>query len=158
MNLYEISAEYKSSIAKISDLDLPEDVIADTLEAMTGDFDNKAIALVSYFKNLEVDAKAIKEAEQAMANRRKSIESHIKRLKEYLLVNMQSTGITAVDCPYFSIKLQNNPKAVNIINEALIPTEYVTEVVTLKINKAAIKAAGGCDGVELIAGQRVVIK
>ena len=37
--------------------------------------------------------------------------------EDYLKVNMERTGITKIECPYFKISIQKNSTAVNVTNE-----------------------------------------
>lgn len=158
MNLYEISAEYQKNFLEIADLDLPEEVINDTLEAIQGDVESKSIAVASYKKNLDAEAQAIKDAIKNMKARQAAIENHAARLNNYLKSNMEACGINEITCPYFKLKIKKNTPSVVIKDESLIPDEFKETVETVKIDKAGIKKAGGCEGVEIANGTRLDIK
>ena len=104
-SLYEISKEYQESFTSLTEMDLDAQTLQDTLEAISGDFENKAVNVVKYFANLDAEAKMIKEAEQQMATRRKAIENRSQQLKDYLRFNMEATGITKISCPFFQVSL-----------------------------------------------------
>jgi hypothetical protein len=159
MHLYEIANTHNQALLEMAEMDdLPEEVINDTLEAIDGEFKDKAISVAAFFMNMDADIQAMKDAEKRMAERRKSKENKIKWLKDYLLSNMARTGITNIECPLFKISLRNNPVSVDIIDEDAIPDEFkITETIT-KIDKTAIKNAGGCPGAELIKKKSISIK
>ena len=41
-SLYEIATSYRADVARLADLDLPAEVITDTLDAMSGELEVKA--------------------------------------------------------------------------------------------------------------------
>jgi trehalose-6-phosphatase len=159
MHLYEIANTHNQAFLEMADMeDLPEEVINDTLEALQGSFNDKAISVAAFFMNMDADIQAMKDAEKRIADRRKAKEGKVKWMKDYLLINMQRTGITKIECPQFAISLRTNPESVHIVDESLIPNEFkIIETVT-KIDKNAIKKAGGCPGTELIRAQSINIK
>ena len=142
------------------ELEADQQTIADTLEStgLADDFNNKSLAIAAFFQNIESDIVAMKEAEKRIADRRKSKENQVKNLKEYLLRNMQCTGITKIECPEFSISLRNNPESVEILDESLIPDEFMTVKEVKTPNKTLIKEFGGCAGAEIVRKQSVHIK
>lgn len=157
--LYEIADEYNHALLAMAEMDdLPEEVINDTLEAIEGSLKDKAIAVAGFFRNIETDIDAMKEAEKSIKERRLAKEKQVAWMKDYLLRNMERTGITSIECPQFKISLRNNPESVQIVDESLIPTQFLTEVVEIKVDKKAIKEAGGCPGVELVRNKSVQIK
>lgn len=162
--LYEISRDYQQALAEFADpdIDLPPEAITDTLEAIEGQLQDKAVNVAKFMQNLDAAADAIKAAERRMAVRRKAIEHRVQWLRDYLKLNMEATGITRIDSPWFSLAVQNNPASVEIIDEAVLPDDFTTEVVTIKADKAAIKQAlkSGEDvpGARLTRGTRLAIR
>ncbi len=100
----------------------------------------------------------LKQAEASIKARRVLIEKRIAWMKDYLLKNMQATGITKITCPYFDISTRKNPASVLIKDEALIPAKYKTTEFITKVDKKAIKDDGGCAGVEIVQGESLRIK
>ncbi len=159
MKLYEIADNYRTAFDEMDAMDdLPKEVIDGTLEAIEAEFDDKAIALTSYFKNMEAETEAMKQAEASIKARRVAIEKKIAWMKDYLLKNMQATGITKITCPYFDISTRKNPASVQITDETLIPAKYKTTEFVTKVDKKAIKSDGGCAGVEIVQGESLRIK
>ncbi len=157
-SLYEIAARYEQALIKLTDADLPEEVVQDTLEGIEGEIEEKAVNVAKFIGNLESQAKQIDEAVKAMKARQTSLKNRSARIKTYLHDNMEKSGITAISCPYFDIKIKKNPPSVIIEDEALIPSEFTDTKTVVTINKTAIKKAGGCPGATLQSSTRVEIK
>lgn len=142
-SLYAISAEYQKVFAELSEMDLDEQTISDSLSLIKDDFDNKAINISSLIKNTESQVNAMKEAEKSIYNRRKALENKIDNFKSYLKTNMEACGITHIHHPYFDIKLckcrtsLNEPKDIDL---SKLPKEYIRETI-IKPDKEKIKEA-----------------
>ena len=164
LTLYELSQDYRQAMAELTDpeLELPPEVIADTLEGLQGSVEDKAINIAKFFRNLEAVTDAIKQAEARMAQRRKTMEARIAWLKDYLKQNLEGCGIQKIESPWFVLAVQNNPWAVEISDEDAIPAKYKEKVVTLKLDKLAIKKAleegKKVPGARLTRGTRLSIR
>lgn len=140
--LFILAAEHRAIADKLHNLDLDDQTIADTLESEGGDLVEKCKNVAAVFRNLESDAKQIKEAEQQLAERRKAIEKRAESLKNYLKTNMEVAGITKIECPWFLISIAQNPEAVTVDDESLIPRDYFKEIpATFQLDKAMVKQA-----------------
>lgn len=163
MNLYEISAQYRADVAKLEELDLDDQTFSDTLEALAGDLEAKAVNVIFYAKNLDATADAIKKAEEDMAARRKVLQRRSDRLREYVKHNMLTAGISKISCDYFQLAIQNNPPSVEIFDSAQLPADYLREIpAKFEPDKAliakAIKDGFDVAGAKLNQSQRLVIK
>ena len=124
--LYKLAADYAEAAARLSETDLDEQTVADTLEGLAGDLRDKAIAVASVIRNMEADAKAIREAICDMESRLTRIETRTVGLREYLLTTLQATNIRKVECPWFAVSVKKNSPRVVIDDESLLPTEMMT--------------------------------
>lgn len=162
--LYELADEYKAAADALAELDLPENVIHDTLESLSGDLEAKAVNTVMLVRNLEATAEQIKAAEKAMADRRKAYESRAARIKQYVLDNMNHAGIQKIECPQFKIAIRDNPPSVVIDDEKQVPPAYFTDpppppkALDKKLIAQAIKDGFEVPGAHLERGQRLDIK
>ena len=163
--LFQIADIYLQDLDKLSDLDLPEEVVRDTIEGLQGDMQEKCTNVAAFIRNTESLAEQIKQAEQAMAARRKALESRADRIRQYLLDNMQRTGITKIESPYFKIAIAKNPPSVVVDDEDTLKfahPEFVKVVTTESLDKAAIKEAIKAgqivEGAHLVQAERVSIK
>ena len=164
LTLYEINQEYLLALDAFTDpeADIPLEAAMDTLDGIEGQLQDKAVNVAKFMQNLDATAKAIKEAEQKMAKRRKAIENRAQWMKDYLKHNMEASGITKIESPWFRLAIQKNPEAVEITDENMLPDEFKTEVVTTKIDKAAIKQVikdgVSVPGAMLMQGTRLAIR
>ena len=126
-SLYVLANEYKDALEKLSDSDLPDEVIKDTLDGLGGELEVKARNVALFSKNLEVTELALKEAEKGLANRRKLIEKKRVRLEEYLLSNMLLTGTANIESPLIRIRVKDCPPSVVIDAESQIPQEFMRQ-------------------------------
>lgn len=162
-SLYEMAGEYRAISDKLHDLDLPDEVIADTLESIGGDIQEKSVNVAKYFRNLESMADQIKQAEAQMSVRRKAIEKRATSLKEYLKTNMERAGISKIESPWFVISIKQNPESVIVDDESAIPLDYFKEIpATYQLDKnlvkTAIKDLYDVPGCHLERGTRIEIK
>lgn len=127
MKLYELAEQYRGIADQLADLDLPDDVVRDTLEAEGGELTTKATNVAMLVRNLEASAEAIKAAEEAMAARRKALERRAKNVREYLLGAMQHAGISKVESPWFTLAPKKNPPSVDVYEPALLPKQYMRQ-------------------------------
>ncbi len=155
MNLYKLANDFTEQATNLADLDLDEQTIADTLESLVFPVEVKATNVAAFILNLEADVTAIKQAEDKIVARRKSIEKRAANLREYLKSNMERCGISEITASdkTFSLKIRQNPESVKIEDESLIPPDYIVETVTTSINKTLVKKAIK-DGFE-VAGCRL---
>lgn len=164
LSLYELAQEYREAATKLADLDLPAEVVADTLEGMGGAIEAKAQSVAAFVRNLEASAEAIKQAEVQMAIRRKAIEARAAHIRNYLLSNLLATGIHKIDCALFSIAVKDNPVSVVVDAESQIPEQFMRvpdpppPAPDKKAIAAALKAGEDVPGCHLAKTQRLDIK
>ena len=157
--LYEIADQYKK-IQELADSDDENMLvaIADTMEGIEADFQEKAQAVVSTAFNLESGIDAIDAQIKRLQQMKKTIQDKTEWMRNYLKRNMETSGITKISCPLFTITLSAPSKVVQIDDEAALPDDYVrvkTEVAPDKV-KIAKDLKDGVDipGASLVDGAR----
>jgi len=159
ISLYELAGEYHQAAVALSNMDLDDQTIADTLEGLSGALEAKATNVAYFIKNLESTAEQIKLAEKQMADRRKAMENRAERIREYLKANMEVAGITQIECPHFKLSIKKNPPSVVIDAESQIPADYMTVPVApppapdKKLIAAALKDGFEVPGCHLETGK-----
>lgn len=133
--LYELTGNMK----ELETLDLDSETMNDTLEAIQGEFNDKAIAILSFTENMNSDIDALSNEIKRLHGRKTTLENRKKRLREYLLHNMEASGISKIECPYFTASLRKGIEVVDIQDTDAIPDEYIEMQVTEKVDKAALK-------------------
>jgi hypothetical protein len=170
LRLYEIADTYLHALEDLADIeDLPEEVIADTLEGLQGSFEAKAVSVGAYIRSLEAEVSAIEEVRKGMEVRRRSLERHADRLREYLKQQMERTGLRHIKvppqrtkAPCIILRLKANPPSVVVEDEELVPECYKQQVITTKVLKSEIardlKADVEVQGAYLVQTTRLVIQ
>ena len=157
--LYQIAAQY-NAIQELADSDDENMLvaIADTMEGIQAEFQEKAVALVSMAFNIESDIDAIDAEIKRLNEKKKTIQAKSEWMRDYLKRNMEATGINKISCPLFSITLSAASKQVEITDEAALPDDYVRVKTTVAPDKVAIAKAlkDGVDvpGAVLVDGAR----
>jgi hypothetical protein len=142
MNLYQITAQFQHDAAKLADLDLDDATLADTLESLSGNFEEKATNTIMVSRNLGATSQAIKDAAAAMLERARAIDNRVDALKKRVFEAMNATGITRIECPWFVLSIANNPPAVDVFDSLQVPADYMREIpATYAPDKALIKKA-----------------
>jgi hypothetical protein len=124
--LYKIADEYQETLNSLMDEDgLINEMAIAKLDEITGDFNQKGVAIAKYISNIDADLEAIKTEKERLAKRQAVMENRVKWMNEYLKGNMERTGITEICCPYFSIKIKKSPPSVDILDRNQIPEHYL---------------------------------
>ena len=159
MNLYELTDNYLKVLELIEN---GEEGLEDTLESLNDTIELKADGYARIIRNLEANAVALKTEIDRLTNRRRSIENSIDRLKENLKNAMIATGKEKIKTDLFNVTVVNNPVAVNVIDEKLIPEKYFKVEIIRKLDKLslrdAIKSGEEIQGAKLMQGKGLRIK
>lgn len=137
MKLYELTEQHRDlqELAEGDNDDL-QTALADTMEAIEGEFNDKAVSLISVVKNMDLDIDSINTVIKKLQERKKTIENKQNSMREYLRLNMESSGISKISCPLFSITLGKGRDAVQIDDESKIPADYLN----IKTSTSPMKA------------------
>ncbi len=140
--LYVLSGQYRDAAAKLAELDLDEQTVADTLASLSGDLEVKAQNVALMVRCFEADAAACKQWAKDATERAKAIEARADRLRDYLATNLEACGIEKVDGPGVAISFRKS-SAVVIDGQDLIPDEFMRRkpAPDPEPDKAAIAAA-----------------
>jgi hypothetical protein len=139
--LFVLADEYLAATQKLADLDLDPQTVADTLEGLQFPIEQKGTQVAAFVQNLEATAKAIDEAVDAMTLRRDRIRQRAATIREYLKGQMERTGITKIDSPWFRIAVRQNPPSVVIDDEDKLPAKWKVQppAPPMRPDKARIK-------------------
>jgi len=142
MTLYELTDQFKQLLEIASDPEVDPEVIADTMEAIEGDFEEKADGYAMVIRQLNADAKAAKEEADRLTARKKALENSADRITKNLQAAMVAVDKKKFKTALFSFGIQKNPASVvmDTTDVFKIPQEFIT-IPDPVINKAAIKDA-----------------
>lgn len=140
--LYELTGNYITLMDMLDDPEVDPITLMDTLDAVEGELDEKAENYGRIIRNLEAEAKALKEEADRLSRRKRTIDNNIDSLKKRLQMAMELTGKDSIDTPLFKFRIQKNAPSVVVDMDDLenFPPEFLTYQEP-KVNKAAIKDA-----------------
>lgn len=164
MNLYEMKEEYLHILDILTESDVSEQEICDTLSSYEDDIKEKSLNIGAYIKNLEVKCNSMKLHIATIAEKEKKLSQKIENFKKYLLTNITELGMTKIEGDLFDINIRTNPPSVHIIDESKIPDAFKHSETIIKIDKKAIlqdlKTApnGKTNYAEIVQKTRIEIK
>lgn len=154
MTLYELMTGYKDFLSAVENGDIPEDAIADTLEAIEASIDDKIDNTACVIKVLEAEEAAIKAEEERLAKRRKAKEKARERVKAYLSEMILSIGKTEFESPRNKLSFRKSEETV--CDNKVLDFKWMRKKETYEPDKVAIKNAI-LNG-EKIPGAEIVVK
>lgn len=126
MTLFELTTELLTLLEMAEDPDTDPEVLRDTMEAVTGELEEKAEGYGCVIRQMEHDAAALATEIKRMQARKKSIEDNTGKLKTRLQEAMTATGQMKIKTNLFSFSIGKNPPALAVTNEDTIPEQYWT--------------------------------
>lgn len=123
--LYELAAELRYTQETLEALDVPPEVVADTLEGIQLPFNEKAVAVGMVIRNLDALAKGITDTVEAQNKRLSAVRSRAQHLRDYLCDAMQSTGTARIDSPEMRLRVVRNPPTVIVGNPEALPVSFM---------------------------------
>ena len=156
--LFEMTAQANALYEMLQAEEIDEQTFKDTLEAIGTN--EKVEAYCQVIKELQGDFDKFKAEADRLTARMKTTKNGIDRMKDNLLTFLRLSGQDKVKAGTFTVSIGTS-KATNILDEALIPSEYKTPQPD-KIDKTAIKKAieSGLEvsGAEVIINEGVRIR
>lgn len=166
--LYELMSDYKNFITAVENGDIPEDAIADTLEAIEASIEEKIDNTACLLKVLAAEEKAIKEEEYRLAERRKAKANTYEKIKNYLSEMLLAMGKTEFESPRNKITFRKTPGKVVFDDEKAFidwASQYDDSLLTYgkpTVNRTAVKMAidGGMkfEGAKIVTTQSMQLK
>ena len=123
MKLYELARSYAELLDRAEEME--SEALVDTLASLQDAIEDKAENIAKFIRNLEADAKIIREEEQRLTERRRAIEAKVDKLKMYLQEQLETAGLQKVKRPTITVAIQANPPSVDVIDETLIPADFL---------------------------------
>lgn len=136
-NLYEITERYNNLLELLDNEETTEDVLSSALNDVQDEFNEKALNIVKFIKNLESDVNGLDAEEKRLKAKKMAYKNKIDGLKKYLENGLIVSGFKKLDLGVFNISIAKNPASVNILDEKLIDKKYLIEQEP-KIDKKAI--------------------
>jgi hypothetical protein len=120
---------------RADDLDIDERTLADTVEGLT-DFHEILAALIRAALKDETEAAVLKVMLGQMTDRLHRFEARADKRREMARDAMEATDLMNLTMPDFTASVRKAPPHLVIVDEAIIPQDYIIQKPT--INKRAI--------------------
>lgn len=161
--LYILSAEYREAAEKLTDLELDEQTLTDTLESLSGELDAKVENIAKLIRELEGDEQKASTEAKRIQERMEHFAKRKERLSTYLKDSLIHACRLKIEMPCFTVSVRKNAPAVVIDDEKVLPAPYwVAPVPTPRPDKKRIaqEIKGGLSvpGARLVASQSLQIK
>jgi len=132
---YELAAEFSF----LMELDDPTDEQMERLDDLAMELPDKLEGCCKYLANIQPIIDGLKAEEKRLAEKRKVLENKVQRFKHYIQSSMEIAGMYDVEAGTFTVKLQQNPVSVRVLDESLIPVEFM--VTKTSLDKSLLKKA-----------------
>lgn len=158
MNLYEMTVAANALYEMLCNNEIDAQTITDTLDAMGAE--EKLESYCKVIRQLESDAEALKAEKARIADKQKTVENSVARMKLAVQEFLKAKGVQKENAGIFKVALSTS-KSVEIIDPTAIPTEYI-EPAKVEFEKSAIRkvlmAGETVPGAELKINEGVQIK
>ena len=157
MNLYELSADLMSlnDIEDVEDVEVIREIIEQQIQT-------KSTGIIAVVRNLESNIEAIDIEIKGLQELKRKKQNNITRLKEYTKECMEIRGVKKLETSLGNISIRKTPPSVNVLDENLIPLEYIETKQVMSIDKKLIlgdlKDGLVIPGVEIKQGTSLTIK
>lgn len=140
MTLYSISQDLMQLLAMAEEGELDSDVIADTLEAVEGEYTDKLDAYATIIKKLEADVEMVEAEIDRLKETKERLIKNITGMKDSVMCSMIDTGHRKVQGEHFTWQIQRNggKRPITITKDLMeIPPEY--KKVRYEVDKDSIR-------------------
>ncbi|HEV2610860.1 MAG TPA: siphovirus Gp157 family protein [Noviherbaspirillum sp.] len=140
---FELAAQYRRLAEMLAERHDDEQLIADTLESMSGPFDERLENLAKMVRNMETAANGVEKTIESLEARHAALRRGAERGRKLILELMQTARRDRVTTALFSLTVKKNPPVVVVDRETDLPSVYLTqhEAPPPMPNKKAIAAA-----------------
>jgi len=140
---FELAAQYRQLAELLAERHDDEQVIADTLESLSGPLDEHLENLAKMVCNIEAADSGVQKTIASLEMRHLALQRAAERGRQLILDLMRASRRDKVTTALFSLAVRKNPPLVVIDSEVDIPSAYLTfhEPPPPMPNKRAIAAA-----------------
>lgn len=143
MTLHELTEEFQQLLALAEDPETDEQILADTMEGIEGELEDKAQNYAIIIQELQSEAYKVKAEIDRLQLRKKSLENNIQRMKDSLEKAMRATDKLKFKTELYSFSIRKNPPSVVLadnfdINE--VDAEYI-KFADPELDKTKVKEA-----------------
>lgn len=140
---FELAAQFRQLAELLAERNDDEQVIADTLDSISGPLDERLENLAKMVRNIEAADSGVLQTMENLQARHVALERAAQRGRKLILDVMQAAGRDRATTALFSLVVKKNPPQVVIDRESELPPSYFIyhEPPPPTPNKKAIAAA-----------------
>lgn len=138
-NLYELTGDILT-LQNMLEEDVDPEVLADTLEAVSGEYEIKIESYAKVIRNLEADVVAIKSEEKRLSDKRKTLDANINRLKKAMFDSMKATDTSKIKGKLFTVAIQKNGGKLPVIMAEGVTTDHLPDQLVTVVEKPNLDA------------------
>lgn len=133
--LFEVIDQYHADLAQLQELDLPNEVVLDTIESMQGPVEQKVRAVVAYALKIKADAATRKEHAKRMSEGAKAMENRYESLMMYAQIGLMNSGLKLpLTLPEFTLNIAKNPPSLmDEVDPMKVPDQYLRRTITVEV-------------------------
>lgn len=139
-SLFIISQQFRALLENNYDRDdLSETEQKEIIESITNELKTKTDSVASYARKLKLDIENAKTEHDRIKKILEHRKAKAERFNDYVLMCMDIMQESSVEGKTDKIVVKKPSKVVNIIDENKIPSQYIIENTSFKIDKLKIK-------------------
>lgn len=139
LSLYNITNKFVELMNKAQEGELTEEEYNELGEELALELQKKSSSVIGYTQNEEALIEAIDNQIKRLTEFKKAKQNNLDKFKQYVKENMERLEISKIETELGTLSIAKNPISVEIVNEDEIPSKFKQEVVSVKIDKTAIK-------------------
>lgn len=155
LSLYNITDRFVEIMDRVQEGEITEEQYNELGQELAIALQNKSIGIIGYVQNEEALIDAVDIQIKRLQDLKKQKTNNLDKFKQYVKENMEKLGITKLETEIGKMSIAKNPLSIEIENEDEIPSEFKQEVMTVKIDKTAIKNYFKETG-EIVPGTRII--
>ncbi len=140
MTLYDLTGELLELLELAQDPDTDLDALADTMESVNLEFNDKADGYAKIIRTLTAQADMLKAEAARMKEREKSFRDRAETIRKNLEAAMLATDKRKIKTAMFTFSIRRNPESVVIDRQDSVPERFL-KFKEPEIDKTAIKKA-----------------
>ncbi len=122
MNLYQLTEEYRRDVERLAEVELPPEVVLETIESMQGDLAQKLRAVMCFTLELEAEATARAAEAKRMSDSARSASKRADALRSYAQMAIVNSGLTMPQkFPEFTLAMQKAAPTCDVSEPELLP-------------------------------------
>lgn len=135
--------------------DLNEEEAKELCTILAQELTEKSANIIYHIRNSELNIEAVDKEIARLQEIKKTATSRLDKFKSYVELNMTQLGIQEINTPVGKMSFRKLPASVEIVNEDLIPTEYIRTKTETSVDKKAILETFRENG-EIVYGTRII--